>query len=252
MTQILQTISLYKGTGILFWMYIGALIWILWKEKDRRTKLILGWLPFCFLLLFLNPLFCRIYSKVEGAETYYRILWLLPMGMTVSYAAMQLGKKHFRIFLCIATLLIILGGKFIYTNPLITRAENRLHLPRYVVDVCDYIVSASGGSRNIQTAVPGEFVHYVRQYTTDIRLAYGREMMVAHWGFANPVYEAMEVPEEICAEQLVSALKENECRFVVLSAARKIDRDLTEFGYEKQVLLDGYYIYMDPAFPPLY
>ena len=150
-------------------------------------------------------------------------------------------------FLCAA--LIVVCGDYTYDNIHITRAENHLHLPQTVINLCDYIVSQAEGSRNIQAAFPSEFVHYVRQYNTDIRLSFGREMMVERWGFSNPVYDQMEAPEEIDAEALAETLIDDECRFVVLHAARPLRGRLEDYGYEKLVLLDGYYVYKNAAIP---
>ena len=258
MHEIIEIITRYRGEGWLALLYAAALLLILVREKRGGVRIVLGILPLCLLLVFMLQPVYGIYTRIDGKETYYRLLWFLPVSATLAYAGVMLpellkggGRRlSFVLPFLLACALVVAGGDYTYDSVNITRAENRLHLPQTVIDLCDYIVSAGDGSRNIQVAFPSEHVHYVRQYTTDIRLSFGREMMVDRWGFDNPVYEQMEVPEMIDAKELSKALLADECRFVVLSAARRIDGDLSDYGYEKKVLLDGYYVYKNESLPP--
>ena len=265
MREILSILQLYNADRWLLPFYAAALLFLLWKRKDTKSVVLLGIFPLVIFAFFLFPVSFTIYRKLDGPETYYRLAWMMPMTATIAYASVLLAQqaektakegrgKRFEgtetiLVLLVCVILIASGGRYTYNNIHITPAENRLHLPQTVINLCDYIESQADGSRNIQAAFPSEHVHYVRQYTTHIRLSFGREMMVERWGFENPVYAEMEEKETIDAEKLAEALLADECRFVVLNAAKPIDGALEEYGYEKLVLLDGYYVYKNEDIP---
>lgn len=254
MSAIFEVIRLYMGTGYLLVLYAAAVVYLFLREKNKMVRLFLIWLPLLILVVFLLPPFYFVYGKIEGTETYYRILWMIPVGATIAYASGKLfasikNMKLRPIAMMLLCLSVVFTGQAVYGNINVSKAENRLHLPQTVVDISDYILSVSEGSRNIMVAMPSELVHFVRQYDIGIRMPYGREMLVSSWGFDNEVYDAMERPEEICAEDLAKAAKDARCNYIVLHQYRAIDEDLTEYGYEKQVLLDDYYIYYDPELP---
>ena len=268
MKETLSIIQLYNGDGWLLLLYAAALIYLLRKRKNLALTLLMGVFPLVILAAFLFPLSFAIYQRMDGPETYYRLLWLLPVTATIAYAVSQLAEDaekksrttdkeeesktaggRYLLVTLVCAIAIALGGRYTYHSVHIAPAENRLHLPQTVINLCDYIESQADGSRNIRTAFPSEHVHFVRQYTTHIRLPFGREMMVERWGFENPVYEEMEERETINAEKLADALLSDECRFVVLNAAKPMEGELEDYGYKKLVLLDGYYVYKNEDVP---
>ena len=169
--------------------------------------------------------------------------------MTVACAAVSILRKHLLAGLAAAALLVCICGSYVYSSSFIVPAENRLHLPQAVIDISDYLIANSEGSENVTIAVPGELIHFIRQYDTRLRLAFGREVYVEGWGDDNPVYEEMELYPEISAERLSEAAREYKCNFIVINAARQMDGDLRDEGYDLMALLDGYYIYRDPEIP---
>ncbi len=247
MKEIVQILINYKGTGFLLLFYAAGLIYLLIKERDRLRRALFVYMPLTVLVLFLLPPFYALYSKVE-TETYYRLLWLLPMGVTICYAGLKLFGRHYRIGLVVMAALIVLGGQYTYSGVNVSKAQNRLHIPQSAIDVCDVLKNASGG-KSLKAAVCGELAQFVRQYDTDIEMPFGREMLVPRWDYYNEVYEVMEKPETICAEDLLKATRNTGCRYIVLSSARAIDEDLTALGLNYLGLIDGYHLYEDPQVP---
>lgn len=251
MGEILQILIRYKGDGILLVLYIAALVYLWLREKDRTLRALLVWMPLFVLIAFLLPPVYRLYARVE-TDTYYRVLWLLPMSLTICYAGLRLSVRLLgRVWpagaLCLA-LFVVLGGNYVYDNVNILKAENRLHLPHQVIDVCDFLLDDTGGVP-LKAAMPAELVQYVRQYTASIDLAYGREMVVPQWHYYNAVYEAMEESETIDAPKLVSASREAQCSYIVLNASREIRGDLAGEGLVLAGEVDGFRIWKDPSVP---
>jgi hypothetical protein len=125
-------------------------------------------------------------------------------------------------------------------------AQNLYHIPQHVIDICE-VVAPSDGEERVRAAFPSELVHFVRQYDTNILMPYGREMVVTQWDYYNPVYEVMEKPETIDAEELLDATRQTGCRYIVLAKDRKINKNLTTLGLKLIDTIDKYYIYEDPA-----
>ncbi|MBE5844858.1 MAG: hypothetical protein E7302_11940 [Butyrivibrio sp.] len=235
----------YGGNGYLLYLFVAALIYLLIAEKDMRKKLLVAIVPAIILVGFFVP-FTRIaYVAVipDGGDTYYRLLWLLPMGVCIAYAGCKLFAEHKRIGVIVISVLIIFCGSLVYKNQYVSRAENLYHIPQVVIDICDKIKPEEGEPR-VRGVFPDELIHFVRQYDTDILMPYGRDTL--HHEYYNAVREAYHKPEVINAKELLAATRETKCRYIIMIEGRAIDTDLEDMGL---ILLDnigGYNIYEDP------
>lgn len=235
----------YGGNGFMLVLFAAALIYLLIAEKDYRKKMVIGIAPLIVLLGFFVP-FTRIaYVAIldDGADTYYRILWLLPMGVCIAYAGCKLFASHRRIGTVVVSALIILCGSIVYKNQYMQRAENLYHIPQVAIDVCD-VISPKKGEPRVRAVFPEELVHFVRQYDTNIMMPYGRDIIA--WKYYNAVHEAYENVETINAEELLAATRETKCRYIVMPKGRSIDVDLEKMGLTLIAEVDAYNIYEDP------
>ena len=226
--------KLYFGKPWLAILLIASSLYLIIFEKDLRKKIILGILPLVIMAGFLLPVTKKVYVAAfdDGSDTYYRILWLIPMYVVIGYAACKIifsfGKSAWQRIAFVAILAVIaLTGSLVYLNRYMSLAENLYHIPQSVIDVCDCIAPDEGEPR-VRAVFPSEMVHFVRQYD-------------------NVVYEAMEKSEVIDAEKLLDATRLTECAYIVLRKDRKIDKDLTGLGLELFETVGDYYIYLDPV-----
>ena len=247
------SLKLFFGNPLLAVLLLASAIYIIVTEKNLYKKILLGILPVVILVGFLLPVTKIVYVAVfdEGSDTYYRVLWLLPMYMVIGYALCKLifsfeSKMKQRIALVVSIVVVVLSGSLVYLNQYMSPAQNLYHIPQNVVDICDEILPAEGEPR-VRAAFPSELVHFVRQYSTNILMPYGREMVVTQWDYYNLVYEVMEKPEVIDAEELVDATRQTGCRYIILANDRKIDKNLTTLGLKLIKTVDKYYIYEDPT-----
>ncbi len=245
--------KLFFGNPFLPIILVASAIFIAVCEKDLKIRIILGVLPLVIMAGFLFPVTKIVYVAAfdEGSDTYYRIMWLVPMYLVIGYAVcrlvMNFAKPLYRRLLLVGALaLLALSGSLVYLNQYVTRAENAYHIPQTVIDICDVIAPAEGEPR-VRAAFPSELVHFVRQYDTDILMPYGREMVVTQWDYYNPVYEVMEKPEVINAYDLIDATRQTKCSYIILHSDRSIDRNLKSLGLKLIDTVDGYYIYADPV-----
>ena len=245
--------KLYFGKPWLAILLIASSLYLIIFEKDLRKKIILGILPLVIMAGFLFPVTKKVYVAAfdDGSDTYYRILWLIPMYVVIGYAACKIifsfGKSAWQRIAFVAILAVIaLTGSLVYLNRYMSLAENLYHIPQSVIDVCDCIAPDEGEPR-VRAVFPSEMVHFVRQYDTNILMPYGREMVATQWDYYNVVYEAMEKSEVIDAEKLLDATRLTKCAYIVLRKDRKIDKDLTGLGLELFETVGDYYIYLDPV-----
>ena len=265
--ESLVIFKLYTGLRFLLALTAASWIYLLLAEKDKRVRLLLVYAPVIILILFLFPLSRKFFvaAGLDG-ETYYRVIWTIPMGVITIYSACKLwdsgrllelfqsrlgfGRPAQSILrwigLTVTALLIILCGSLVYKSEYITKAENLYHIPDSVIKICDLITPEDPDSR-VNAVMPPELIHFVRQYDAKINMPYGREMLVERWGYYNEVYEVMEKPEIIVVEELLAATRNNYCQYIVLGEGRQTDQDPQKAGLMLLARIDGYRIYEDPV-----
>ena len=98
-------------------------------------------------VLFFLPFTKTVMNLLGEGETYYRILWLLPMAVVIAYAGIRLFGKHYRIGFVLLTLVLVLTGKSVYDSPYLSKAQNRYHIPNSVIAICNEIMPAEEEER---------------------------------------------------------------------------------------------------------
>ncbi|MCH5343120.1 MAG: hypothetical protein J1E64_03700 [Acetatifactor sp.] len=235
----------YMGTGLILIWFLLSLIYLWLQEKRTNPRILFVYMPVVLLLFFFNPIVARVVYRVADVEIYYRILWLLPVTMTIAYAVTEIfGKLQGKVrvlFAGLAAVILMVSGGFIYQNPFFHKAENWYHMPQSVVDICDAIVV---DGREVMAAFPMELVQYVRQYDGTVCMPYGREMTVDRWNVWGELCAAM-VAEEAEAATLTTLAREKGCHYIILSEDKKIVGDMAAYSYELFDRVDGYVIYRD-------
>ena len=238
----------YMGTGLVVILFLISLIYLWVQEKRKYIRILIIYVPVILLCLFFNPLFTRLVYGVVGEEIYYRILWLLPVTVTVAFAVVTLygqltGKS--KIFFAVAAAAgIIVSGSYIYSNPYFGKAENLYHVPDCVVHICDAITVPG---REVLAVFPLELVQYVRQYESTVCMPYGREMTVERWHYQSDLMNEME-RDAIDLSRLAPLTKEEGCHYVILSEEKEIKGNPAEYDWEVFGRIDGYVIYRDITF----
>ncbi len=238
MTDIFQK---FAGSGFILILFVLAFIYLFIFEKRKPRRIMLVYVPAIVLLIFFNPLFFKFFYSLVGEEIYFRIIWLLPvtivLGYTVVHIAERLqGKK--RLFFClVSVVLLMISGKLVYSSPLYSVAENQYHVPDEVVEICDAI-KVEG--REVMAAFPEEFLLYVRQYSADVCMPYGRDSL----GYYDE-FNGLMNQDEIDAEKLSVLAKERSCHYVIIHEDKVLNGDMADYDYEVFGKVRGYVIYRD-------
>lgn len=247
--ESLVIFKLYTGLKFLFVLTLAAFVYLLVAEKNKNIRLLFVYAPVLILALFLFPVSRKLFvaAGLDG-ETYYRVLWTIPMGMITAYGACKFFARHRRIGLIVTGGLIMLCGDYVYDSTYISKAENLYHIPDTVISICE-LIHPEDADENLQVTVvvPEELTYFIRQYDSDIRMPYGREMVASQWDYYHPIHAAMEETEVIDLKSLVDACREEYCQYIVLSPTRKTQGDPGELGLVLLAEIDGYRVYLDPV-----
>ncbi|MGL5260445.1 MAG: hypothetical protein ACRC7V_10085 [Lachnospiraceae bacterium] len=243
MRESFEIFQAYQGSGFYSLLFIICLCYLWVVEKEKKIRYLFIYVPAIIQILFFIPLF-RMGYQVLDQETYYRILWLLPMTIVIAYSGVKLIGKHTRAGLVLVSIFLVIGGSYVYKNPYITKAENLYHLPQETIEICDMIMPEEGRER-IWVVVPDELIHSVRQYTTRIQLAYGREQIVASWKkVVHPIYELMQ--EDVLDSSALNELMiEYRVNYIVLEVDKETDRALDTIGIKEIGRTTNYMIYQN-------
>ena len=240
---IFQNYMGFHENGYLTGIYLFMLLYLWMTEKDKHRRAIFVYAPTLLLLMFFCPLFRKVFVRLlEDSETYYRLLWLLQMSIVSAYGMIRLCGRQRRIGLAVMCVIIAVCGNYVYDSEYITKAENAYHLPQEAIDIVDLIEPEEG---RITVLVPADLIYYVRQYSTNIELPYGREMLIARWDYHHAMYEAMEEAEVIETASFVELAREYPCAYIVLKEDRETDGSLTQYGYDIYGRVGEYLVYKD-------
>ena len=227
----------------LFVIYLFFLLYLWLMEKRKTLRAVFVYAPTLLLCCFFIPLFRKAFvALLDDAEIYYRLLWLLQMGIVSAYGAVKLFGRFRKTGLVIISAAIIVCGSFVYQSEHITKAQNAYHLPEEAIEVAELIKPEEG---RVMVLVPADLVYFIRQYETTINMPYGREMLIASWDYYNDLYEAMEKAEVIETESFVELTRSYGCNYVVLKKDRELQEPLMDCGFVLYAQTDNYLIYQD-------
>ncbi|MCQ2526325.1 MAG: hypothetical protein MJ130_06135 [Lachnospiraceae bacterium] len=238
----------YIGTGLIFIYYLACVIRMFVTERRKEYRILFIYMPAVVLLLFFNPLVAKMLKTYADDTIYYRIMWLIPVSVTIAYTVVDLccslkGKSRILALLLSAVLLIV-GGRLVYFDNEYSVAENEYHMPQPVVDICDELVVPG---REIMVAFPTEMLVYVRQYTPMIVMPYGyEELKYLYLKYDDPIHAQIRA-EEPDAQILFTEAGNRGCHYVVIDENKSIEGNPENYGFYEYIHVDGYVIYRNSA-----
>jgi hypothetical protein len=241
----------YIGTGLIFSWFLVILCYLWVKEKRKYLRVIFIYMPLVLLAIFFNPWLGGLFYRYVAEDIYYRILWLLPVTVVISYGIVHLfhhlseRKKPIFIILCVG--LILVSGRYIYGDVHFQKAENIYHMPQSVVEICDFIAV---DGREVMAAFPKEMIPFVRQYDPTVCMPYGREVQLEMWGNHNPFYEAMDA-SILDVGELTRMAREEGCHFVIVSGTKEKVGTFQEYGFKLLATFQHYEVYGDQENVPV-
>ena len=168
----------FKGTGLYFLLFVASIIFVLFNKKIKKNvKTIFGLFSVILFVINFNPIFTNVYIKVLGNDVYWRVYWMLPLGLSIAfmftYIVFSTNEKSRRILLMvISCLLIVVSGDLVYNSKNFKRVNNYYKIEDELLDIVNYV---SNDEEDYKKLVgPSDFEIYTRQIDGTITLAIGR------------------------------------------------------------------------------
>ena len=245
--KILKTYQLYGGTSYYLIFFAVVMIYLWLTESKKNVKVVLVYVSLVVLVVFFFPFTAYMMLRLIGDdETYYRILWLLPVSIGICYGAVRLvivQKKPLRKIAVgiICLLLLIIGGDYTYDNPGFSESENLYKVPDEIIAICE-MIEVDG--REVTAVFPSELLQYVRQYSPYVHMPYGRDIIVERWNNRSALFDLMEA-ETIDSAQLAIEARNNLCNYIVIKNGRVDEGLLAQHDYDFFGSSGVYDIYID-------
>lgn len=250
-------LSAYNGGTFFVVLFCVALVYLWLTEKDKTSRTLYVYLTAILGVVFLCPLFgwiaMHFFMKGKDVLIYYRVFWYIPVGTVVCLAIVRVLERirnvAFRILTGVVLALVIcVNGKLVYTNTFYTKATNLYHIPQSAIEVAEIIRMDKYWPKAV---CPSELLMFIRQYTAEIYMPYGRNMVEAQWNFSSELYDAMEA-ESYDTSLIAKLARNNHCPIVVLGNYKPMLGDMKEQNYLLLGTTQFYYVYLDRNYYEVY
>ena len=239
----------YVGESWQFALFLLALLYLLLAKEERDKRRLFGAYTGIFAVLYLCPVTAKIIMDYcIGELVYWRMFWLLPIPVILSYTAVRIWKRQKSKaagagVLVLFTVLIVLSGHCVYgEDGPFQRAGNLLKLPPEVCWACDIMEENAPEDGEIRVTAPEELVGFIRQYDPKIRLAYGRRGNTGKKGKRLAAEMLKESPD---FQKIARLSRKLNCNFLIYPANEWQDENIQALGYETVGNVNTYIIYRD-------
>lgn len=239
--EMFQLYSQYTGRGILMVLFFVSLFYIAQSEKKHTVKTVLMYGNVALLIfIFLPPVYLTYVTYVDHS-TYWRMWWMIPVGIGLAYVGTRLIAEHRWTGFFMIFLVLLLGGEFVYTsNPTFEKTENIYQIPSEVVTMIDYMEEYDEGI--VYAAFPPELLGFARQYDVDMRMPYGREQWESNWSEPNGFYLLMSA-NTVNFKALAEKCLYNYTRYIVVNRLKSYENQPKDNGFRLLLTAGVYELY---------
>lgn len=169
--SFISVIEQYFGESMFLAAFFLALVFFYKKsEKSEKKSLLFAVIG---AACFFNPIAFRVICALGEQETYYRLLWMIPILMGVGYFCIELlelaEKKYQKCLLIgIMTVLFVLNGNTVLAN-FMKLPTNIYQMDEDVIQLADAMDELSDGER-VDFLSNGNVEDLIRQYNANICL----------------------------------------------------------------------------------
>jgi len=169
--NFVSVIEQYFGQGMFLVLFVIAYVIFYRRSNERiRKGLIAGTIG---VLCFLNPITFRIISALGEQETYYRLIWMVPVLLGAAHLCIEMldaAKLKYQKALIISIMLVLF---VLLGNATLTKfgklPANVYQMDEDVVQIADAMDELSGGER-VSFLDNGKLGDLIRQYNANVCL----------------------------------------------------------------------------------
>lgn len=236
---IFTELEKFVGTGKFIYLYLVSAVVVLFIG-NKKMKLVSTIIPFIYALTIYNPLFTELISKhLTGSAVFWRVLWLLPIEITISYCVItifdKLKNKYLKYgFLVCSIVVIVLSGNICFRSEIgYRKPENFEKIPQAIIDQTNYILAQIKTDEMPVVMCPPEPLHSVtmRQLTAKIKMFWSRDFYMLDL-FGHEEYNNMLKLYELYLNKEIKIEKEE---FIHLLSKYKIDYMIVPNDYVKVI-----------------
>lgn len=239
--EIFGLYSAYTGESILMVLFYVSLIYVAVEGKSRGTKTVILYGSAILTIVVFCPLTYLVYTKFVDVGTYWRMFWVIPVGIGLAFAGTKLINEHRVSGFILALFILLLGGRVVYSiKSSFDVASNAYQLKPEVIDIADYLESKD--INGYKVAVDPSLLEEIRQYDVNIKMPYGREQYDPSWGQKSGFFEAMKA-DSLDYEVLSKKCLYNTTRFIVVDGTKNNANAPEDSGFEFRVEYGDYRIY---------
>lgn len=240
LNTIKTTFLEYKGTGAYIVLYIIALVYIFLKEENKKIKLFFIGLTACIGIITLNPIFSAIVEPFFPVSVYWRMYWMFPLGITISYVITKIimsrkGNAEQIILGIIAVVTIVLSGKLIYNKENYVAVNNLYKVPNEAYEIATAIMQDNTRTKKVMPTT--DLVSYIRQVNPEIVLMYARE---------PKSYDSVTIviqQQKGNVQYVTRNCKTANCNYIIWGKTMPKNEELEKYDYNVFYETDNYLIY---------
>lgn len=254
-----ETLFKYFNGGVYtsFIIFIAATIYILIIEKNKKIKDFFVWYTVVILLVVWNPVAIYILNKFINFAALYRIYFMLPLYVTISYAFTKLISRRKNVIIKNSLIVVLIGyicffhSESVFKN--VTYKYNNFYkLPDESVKVADIIYN-DDTYKEKKAIVPYGMSSQIQQIHASINLLYTRIVTNPKDENGKPMptdsddpagYEPIEKINEGDTKYLDNLCKENMINYVVLSKNLVLQEPMEKYNFEELEKTDENIIYI--------
>lgn len=220
----------YQGSGMYIALFLIAMLYIFLKEKDKKLRCLFLYFPIVVYAVILNPFFNKIVGKIFTSSVYWRMYWILPIGITLAYAIIKFvveqKENAQKVVVAISLVtIVIVSGKFVYGHGNFEKVGNLYKLPDDAVLVAQLI--EVDDTEYKKALVPENLTPYIRQVTSKVDLAYRRKPD----GYEeDPLILALHSGN---VKYIAEYARNVNCNYVVYNKAVVLTEPMENYGFEK-------------------
>ncbi|WP_070041573.1 hypothetical protein [Robinsoniella peoriensis] len=247
----LERYRMYVADGMHVGLFLAAIIYIACSKAEKENKKLFVGYAVTFGCIYFFPLTAKIIMDYcVGRDVYWRMFWLLPIPLVLSYVAVRAwysqNTKLKRGVMLVALMgVLAVTGNFVYVSgTVLHKTENLQKLPSAANAICEIITQNRGEGETVKAVVPDDLAGYIRQYDAGIGLAYGRKGRFSKRD--RKIHEQM-ISENPDFRVIIRQARKAGCNYLVYydTAVSKKKIELRKFKAIGQT--NGYIIYKDTA-----